>query len=97
MENTIFYPSLDPVLTGRRINEAIIKSGYSVRELQMKLNLSCPQPIYRWMHGKNFPTIDHLYIMSRIFDTHMEELIVACNENESDENEPMDSSRNPDT
>lgn len=89
--------SLDIVQTGKQIEYYMKKSGYSVRELQTALNLSCPQPIYKWIRGKYLPSIDHLYVMSRLFHTHMEELIVACKENESDENEPMDSSRNPDT
>ena len=72
--------SIDAVLTGKRIHEVMIQNGYSVKELQILLNLSCPQPIYRWMKGKCLPTIDHLYMMSKLFHIHMEELLVACNE-----------------
>jgi len=48
-----------------------------VRELQALLKLSCPQPIYRWMKGRALPTVDHLYMMHRVFGVHMEDMLVA--------------------
>lgn len=76
------YTALDPVLTGKRIQQVIRANGYTVRELQRSLCLSCPQPVYRWMKGKAMPTVDHLYMMHKIFDTHMEDLVVPREEGE---------------
>ena len=68
--------SLDAVQTGRKIENAIKQSGYSIRELQEMLGLSCPQPIYRWIRGCTLPSIDNLYMLSRILEVPMDELLV---------------------
>ena len=68
--------SLDAVQTGRKIENAIKQSGYSIRELQEMLGLSCPQPIYRWIRGRTLPSIDNLYMLSRILGVPMDELLV---------------------
>ena len=68
--------SLDAVQTGRKIENAIKQSGYSIRELQEMLGLSCPQPIYRWIRGCTLPSIDNLYMLSRILKVPMDELLV---------------------
>ena len=70
------FTTLDAVLTGQKIHDAIKQSGYRIRELQEMLGLSCPQPIYRWIKGRTLPSIDNLYMLSRILGVHMEELLV---------------------
>lgn len=52
------------------------KKGYSVKELQGLLQLSCPQPIYRWFRGQMLPSVDHLYTLSRLLGMHMENLLL---------------------
>lgn len=69
------FITLDMELSGQKLRAAIKKSGYSVKELQKMLCLSCPNPIYRWMHGYTLPSIDNLYRLSRILETPMEELL----------------------
>lgn len=69
--------AIDLILTGQRIRSVIFGSGYSVKEIQEILNLSCPQPVYRWMHGYMLPSVDNLYMLSRLFDVHMEDLLVG--------------------
>lgn len=68
--------SLDITKTGKRIWNTMIENGYSVKELQETLNLSCPQPIYRWIKGSTLPSVDNLYMMHQIFKVHMEDLLV---------------------
>lgn len=70
------YLGLDLVGTGRRLGELIGKSGISVKRIQNILHLSCPQPVYRWMRGQMLPTVEHLYILAKLFSVHMEELLV---------------------
>lgn len=57
-----------------------MQQGYSVKDIQHLLHLSCPQPIYRWMKGQVLPTVDHLYIIARVLHVHMEELLVSQDE-----------------
>ncbi len=70
------FTSLDVILTGQKLDSAIKQSGYSIKELQEMLGLSCPQPIYRWIKGRTLPSIDNLYMLSRILGVHMEDLLV---------------------
>ena len=51
-------------------------AGCSVRDIQEYLQLSCPQPIYRWFQGRILPSVDHLYMLSRLFQVHMEDLLI---------------------
>lgn len=70
---------LDMIMTGKLLRNEIKKSGYSIKQLQEKLHLSCPQPVYRWINGKILPSLDHLYMLSNILGTHMEDLLMPCN------------------
>ena len=70
------FTTLDAVLTGKELGSAIKRSGYSIKELQGLLGLSCPQPIYRWIRGRTLPSIDNLYMLSRILEVPMDELLV---------------------
>ena len=55
------YPNIDMQRTGALLKKKVEEAGYTVKELQEKLMLSCPQPIYRWFKGKVLPSINHLY------------------------------------
>ena len=78
MEKCIYckYPNIDMERTGEKMQWMVKKAGYSVKDIQKYLNLSCPQPIYRWFKGKVLPTVDHLYALSILLKVHMEELLV---------------------
>lgn len=67
-------------LSGKKIYAAIKASGYSIRELQDMLFLSCPQPIYRWCRGKTMPSIDNLYRLSVMLNVPMENLLAVKGE-----------------
>lgn len=71
------YITLDMELSGQKLCAAIKESGYSVKELQEILCLSCPNPIYRWIHGYTLPSTDNLYRLSCILGTPMEELLAV--------------------
>ncbi len=72
--------SLDMRMTGKVIKNMITKRGFSIREIQEKLNLSCPQPVYRWMNGQTMPSLDNLYMLSNILGMHMEDLLMPRND-----------------
>lgn len=67
---------IDMEQTGLRLKQAVANAGYDVKTLQRCLHLSCPQPIYRWFKGKLLPSVDHLLLLSRLLDVHMEDLLV---------------------
>lgn len=70
------YRNIDMVRTGMLLKHKINMSGYSVSEIQRKLNLSCPQPIYRWFKGQILPSLDNLYVLSGLLKVHVDELII---------------------
>jgi hypothetical protein len=70
------YVNIDMKRTGQLLKFRIDQAGYSVKDIQRILMLSCPQPIYRWYNGKILPSVDHLYTLNRLLDMHMEDLLV---------------------
>ena len=76
MERKSIFTSLDLVRSGQRLYSVMFTNGYSVREVQEILHLSCPQSIYKWIHGTTLPSVDNLYMLSKLFNMHMEELLV---------------------
>lgn len=73
------YPNIDMKKTGILLKNKIQQAGYSVKDIQEKLMLSCPQPIYRWFKGKVLPSVNHLYVLSKLLGVHMEDLLVPEN------------------
>lgn len=76
MKQSKTYPNIDMIQTGLKLKMYIDNLGMSVKDIQEYLHLSCPQPIYRWLNGKILPSVDHLLMLSELFGTHMEELLV---------------------
>lgn len=73
----IMYPNIDMEKTGKRLETMIRGAGYSVRDIQQYLCLSCPQSIYRWFKGRILPSVEHLHALSVLLGVHMEELLVV--------------------
>lgn len=74
------YTSMDMLMTGQLIKRLVSERGYSVTEVQEKLGLSCPQPIYRWYKGQNLPSVDNLFILSDMLGLHMEDFLIQSDE-----------------
>ncbi len=75
--NSKTYSNINMEQSGRKIQQFIAGSGYDVKWIQEYLHLSCPQPIYRWFKGKVLPSVDHLFMLSRLFGVHMEDFLVS--------------------
>ena len=71
------FPRIDMKATGRRIRQLRERQGISVRELQEMLGFEQPQAIYKWQRGECLPTVDHLLMLSSIFGTPMQDLLVV--------------------
>lgn len=71
------YRYIDLEKTGKHLESLIRKRGYTVRDIQQILHLSCPQPVYRWLRGQILPSVDHLYVLAEVLQVHMEELLVT--------------------
>ena len=71
------YLKIDMEKTGALIRQKVMEQGYTVKDIQNYLQLSCPQPVYRWFKGKVLPSLDHLLILSRVLKVHMEDLLAV--------------------
>lgn len=67
---------IDQQRTGQKLKIMFKLAGYDVNYIQDYLNLSCPQPVYRWFKGQNLPSVEKLCALSSLLDVHMEELLV---------------------
>ena len=67
---------IDIIATGRHLKKLAQRHGYSVKDIQQYLGLSCPQPVYRWYKGIILPSIDNLLKLSELYHLHMEELLI---------------------
>jgi len=76
MKEKVTYPNIDMKMTGLRLKRLISNAGYTVKDIQNYLHLSCPQPVYRWYKGKILPSVDNLFMLSELLNVHMEELLV---------------------
>lgn len=70
-------PIIDMERTGKRIKQLCAANGYSVRDLQSYLQISCPQSIYNWYYGKTLPSLDHMVALSYLLHIPMNWLLVA--------------------
>lgn len=70
-------PVVDVKATGERINELKELTGISVKEIQTIIGFASPNPVYKWINGKNLPTIDNLLILAEIFGVRMDDIVVS--------------------
>ena len=67
---------IDMEKTGNNLRKYAYENGYSVKDIQQYLGLSCPQPVYRWFKGIILPSVDNLLRLSELFHVHMDNLLV---------------------
>lgn len=77
------YPLIDKEKTGRWLKLLFAAKGVCPRDIQEYLSLSCIQTVYRWLEGKNIPSMDHLYAMSGLLGLSVNQFIVGNNDDEA--------------
>lgn len=70
-------PTIDIVATGQNINALRIKANMSVKDMQQVFGFTTPQAVYKWIHGKNLPTLDNIIILAHVFHVTVDEIIVT--------------------
>ena len=68
-------PTINISATGAKIDLLRKKRKLSIKDIQEALGFSSPQAIYKWIWGKNLPTIDNLVILANIFDVNIEDIL----------------------
>lgn len=68
-------PVIDLPKTGAKINLLRKKANISVKEIQEVFGFESPQAIYKWIHGRNLPTVDNLIILAEIFNVTVDDIL----------------------
>ena len=56
----MLYFGIDMKETGVCLRRRIDESGYSTKDIQNVLGLTCIQTVYKWYSGKGLPSIENL-------------------------------------
>ena len=71
------YPMIDLVKTGVNITRLMNENKIKVSDLQEIFGFEYPQAIYKWKRGECLPTIDNLVILSEVFKTTIDKIIIT--------------------
>ncbi len=71
-------PVIDMAATGANIARMRRQAGLTVQALQEVFGFSTPQAIYKWQRGSALPTLDNMLILSAVFHTTMDAIIVRA-------------------
>lgn len=69
------YEDIDVAATGDLIYQRMQNRGMEIRDMSNALGVSF-QAVHGYIHGYRLPSIPHLYAMSKILKTAMEDLLV---------------------
>ena len=64
------------VKTGKNIARLRKMNGLTIRDIQDAMGFNTPQAIYKWMRGEAVPSVDNLLVLSELFDTAIDEILV---------------------
>ncbi len=68
-------PVIDVPKTGAKIDLLRKKANISVKEIQKVFGFENPQAVYKWIHGRNLPTVDNLIILAEIFGVTVDDIL----------------------
>ena len=67
------------IKTGRNIAMLRKINDLTIKDIQDSMGFNTPQAIYKWMRGEAIPSVDNLVILSELFDTAIDEILVRTN------------------
>lgn len=70
-------PVINIVETGKNIDRLRKENNLSIKELSQILGFTTPQAVYKWIHGKNLPTLDNMVILAHLFCVTVDKIIVT--------------------
>ncbi len=70
-------PNIDMIKTGQNIIRLREENNMSVKDLQDIFGFTTPQAIYKWQQGATLPSIDNLVMLAKVFQVHIEDIIVT--------------------
>ena len=70
-------PTINLTATGENINRMRLEAGIAVKDIQEACGFSTSYAVYKWIHGKNLPTIDNMLILASLLETTVEDILVV--------------------
>ncbi|MCR5494987.1 MAG: helix-turn-helix domain-containing protein [Treponema sp.] len=70
------HPVINLQKTGKNIKLMRERRGLSVQGLADYMEFEAVQTVYNWQAGKALPTLENLKILSDLFNTPMEEILI---------------------
>lgn len=70
-------PNIDMTKTGQNIIRLREENNMSVKDLQDIFGFTTPQAIYKWQQDATLPSIDNLVMLAKVFQVHIEDIIVT--------------------
>lgn len=70
------FPTINLVKTGNNITRLMKFNNIKVTDLQKIFGFEYPQAIYKWKRGECLPTIDNLIILSSVFKTPIDKILI---------------------
>ncbi len=70
---------IDMINTGRNIARLRKINDLTIKDIQDAMGFNTPQAIYKWMRGEAIPSVDNLVVLSELFDTAIDEILVRTN------------------
>ena len=66
---------IDEKLSGERMKKIMDEKGISITEVSKRIGISY-EAVSKWIKGKSFPEANNLFLLSRILDVAVDELVV---------------------
>ena len=68
---------INMIATGNNITRLRKEKGISVKQIQEVMGFNTPQAIFKWQRGETMPTLDNLIVLSELFNSTIEEIVVT--------------------
>ena len=62
--------------TGNNISRLRKQKGIAIKQIQEAMGFNTPQAIYKWVRGETMPTLDNMLVLSELFNTTINEIVV---------------------
>lgn len=70
------YFCIDMPATGANIRRLRQEHGLSVGDIQEVMGFDSPSAVYKWERGLSLPSIEHMMVLSKLFDMRMEDILI---------------------
>ena len=73
----LYYGKINQEKTGARIRNLMKARGFTPNEMAKQMGGVSVSTIYKWCQGYAIPSIDNLYVLSRVLKLPIEDILVV--------------------